>query len=38
VDTAIVCFTTLTNEEKDKATSIGVKPYSWEEFLQMVSA
>ncbi|RHN49040.1 putative long-chain-fatty-acid--CoA ligase [Medicago truncatula] len=32
---AIVCFTKLTNEEKDKATSIGVKPYSWEEFLQM---
>lgn len=34
---AIVCFTSLTNEEKSKATSIGIKPYSWEEFLHMVN-
>jgi long-chain acyl-CoA synthetase len=33
----MVCFTSLTNEEKDKATNIGIKPYSWEEFLHMVS-
>ncbi|PNX99167.1 long chain acyl-CoA synthetase 1-like protein, partial [Trifolium pratense] len=32
---AMVCFTSLTNEEKDKATNIGIKPYSWEEFLHM---
>ncbi|XP_061366195.1 long chain acyl-CoA synthetase 1-like [Gastrolobium bilobum] len=32
---AMVCFTSLTEEEKDKATSIGIKPYSWEEFLHM---
>ncbi|XP_027934376.1 long chain acyl-CoA synthetase 1-like [Vigna unguiculata] len=29
---AIVCFTTLTQEEKDKASAIGIKPYSWDEF------
>ncbi|KAJ1412548.1 Tetratricopeptide-like helical domain superfamily [Sesbania bispinosa] len=32
---AMVCFTSLTEEEKDKATSIGIKPYSWKEFLHM---
>ncbi|KAF7818112.1 long chain acyl-CoA synthetase 1 [Senna tora] len=32
---AMVCFTSLTKEEKDKAASIGIKPYSWEEFLHM---
>ncbi|XP_020959572.1 long chain acyl-CoA synthetase 1 isoform X3 [Arachis ipaensis] len=32
---AIVCFTSLTEEEKHKATSMGIKPYSWEEFLNM---
>lgn len=32
----MVCFTSLTEEEKEKAASIGVKPYSWDEFLHMV--
>ncbi|XP_028771018.1 long chain acyl-CoA synthetase 1-like isoform X2 [Neltuma alba] len=32
---AMVCFTSLTNEEKDKAASIEIKPYSWAEFLDM---
>ncbi|KAK7259176.1 hypothetical protein RIF29_24776 [Crotalaria pallida] len=32
---AIVCFTSLPDEEKDKITSIGIKAYSWEEFLHM---
>ncbi|KAG5514111.1 hypothetical protein RHGRI_035494 [Rhododendron griersonianum] len=31
----IVCFTSLTVEEKKKAASIEVKPYSWNEFLHM---
>ncbi|KAF2325053.1 hypothetical protein GH714_022469 [Hevea brasiliensis] len=29
---AIVCFTSFTEEEKDKALQIQIKPYSWEEF------
>ncbi|KAH1195705.1 Long chain acyl-CoA synthetase 1 [Glycine max] len=32
---AMVSFTSLTEEEKDKAIAIGIKPYSWEEFLHM---
>jgi len=28
-DTTMVSFTSLTEEEKDKAINIGVKPYSW---------
>ncbi|KAH1227149.1 Long chain acyl-CoA synthetase 1 [Glycine max] len=32
---AMVCFTTLTEEEKAKATAIGIKPYSWHEFLHL---
>ncbi|KAF7804949.1 long chain acyl-CoA synthetase 1 [Senna tora] len=32
---AMVCFTSLTEEEKDKAGSIGVQAYSWNEFLNM---
>ncbi|KHN14145.1 Long chain acyl-CoA synthetase 1 [Glycine soja] len=32
---AMVSFTSLTEEEKDKAISIGIKPYSWQEFLHM---
>ncbi|XP_028796922.1 long chain acyl-CoA synthetase 1 [Neltuma alba] len=32
---AVVCFTSLTEEEEDKAASIGVKQYSWDEFLDM---
>ncbi|GLT64906.1 hypothetical protein SLA2020_373690 [Shorea laevis] len=32
---AIICFTALTEEEKDKATQMGIKPYSWNEFLEM---
>ncbi|KAL3535092.1 hypothetical protein ACH5RR_003553, partial [Cinchona calisaya] len=31
----IVCFTSLAEEEKDRATSIGVKSYSWNDFLHM---
>ncbi|KAF3436566.1 hypothetical protein FNV43_RR23658 [Rhamnella rubrinervis] len=31
----IVSFTSLTEEENTKATQIGIKPYSWNEFLQM---
>ncbi|KAJ8748643.1 hypothetical protein K2173_008088 [Erythroxylum novogranatense] len=30
----MVSFTSLTVEEKDKAAEMGIKPYSWEEFLQ----
>ncbi|KAI9082687.1 hypothetical protein K1719_035556 [Acacia pycnantha] len=30
---AMVCFSSLTDKEKDKATSIEIKPYSWTEFL-----
>ncbi|KAJ9171696.1 hypothetical protein P3X46_015023 [Hevea brasiliensis] len=32
---AIVCFTSFTEEEKDKAAQIQIKPYSWEEFLHL---
>ncbi|XP_054819589.1 long chain acyl-CoA synthetase 1-like isoform X2 [Prosopis cineraria] len=32
---AVVCFTSLTKGEKDMASSIGVKQYSWDEFLSM---
>ncbi|KAK7278157.1 hypothetical protein RJT34_23182 [Clitoria ternatea] len=32
---AMVCFTSLTEEEKDKAAAIGIKPYSWDEFLNL---
>ncbi|XP_062004420.1 long chain acyl-CoA synthetase 1-like isoform X2 [Rosa rugosa] len=31
----MVCFTSLTDEEKDKAAHIGIKPYSWNEFTEM---
>uniref|UniRef100_M1AI81 Long-chain-fatty-acid CoA ligase n=1 Tax=Solanum tuberosum TaxID=4113 RepID=M1AI81_SOLTU len=31
----IVCFTSLQQEEKDKAVSMDIKPYSWNEFLNM---
>ncbi|XP_057483531.1 long chain acyl-CoA synthetase 1-like isoform X2 [Actinidia eriantha] len=31
----IVCFTSLTKEDKEKTVSIDVKPYSWNEFLDM---
>lgn len=31
----IICFTDMTEEEKNKASSIGAKSYSWNEFLQM---
>ncbi|KAI3679081.1 hypothetical protein L6452_38389 [Arctium lappa] len=33
----IVCFTSMTDEEKDKADSMGIKSYSWSEFVQMGS-
>ncbi|XP_054799677.1 long chain acyl-CoA synthetase 1-like isoform X2 [Prosopis cineraria] len=32
---AMVCFTSLTKEERDKAASIEIKPFSWAEFLDM---
>ncbi|KAF1880349.1 hypothetical protein Lal_00048986 [Lupinus albus] len=32
---AMVSFSTLTDEEKDKTFAIGTKPYSWDEFLHM---
>ncbi|KAI4301538.1 hypothetical protein L6164_034806 [Bauhinia variegata] len=32
---AMVCFTSLTEEEKAKAASIGIKSFSWDEFLSM---
>jgi len=34
--TAIVGFTSLTEEEKDEATNAGIKPYTWNEFAQKV--
>lgn len=33
----MVCFTSLTEEEKNKAAEIRIKPHSWNEFLNMVS-
>ncbi|XP_057439186.1 long chain acyl-CoA synthetase 1-like [Lotus japonicus] len=32
---AIVCFASPTDEEKDKANNMGIKLYSWKEFLYM---
>ncbi|PKI44483.1 hypothetical protein CRG98_035118 [Punica granatum] len=32
---SIVSFTSFTEEEKEKAARAGIKPYSWDEFLQM---
>ncbi|KAJ6955832.1 hypothetical protein NC652_007055 [Populus alba x Populus x berolinensis] len=32
---AIVCFTSLTEEEKDRAAQMGIQSYSWEEYLCM---
>ncbi|XP_052190254.1 long chain acyl-CoA synthetase 1-like [Diospyros lotus] len=32
---SVVCFTSFTEEEKKKASSIGIQPYSWDEFLNM---
>ncbi|KAG9145784.1 hypothetical protein Leryth_011222 [Lithospermum erythrorhizon] len=31
----IVCFTSMGDEEKEKAASFGVKSYSWDDFLDM---
>ncbi|CAB4271878.1 unnamed protein product [Prunus armeniaca] len=31
----MVCFTSLTEEEKEKAVQLGIKPYSWNEFIEM---
>ncbi|KAK4793938.1 hypothetical protein SAY86_011932 [Trapa natans] len=31
----IICFTSFTNDEKDKALLAGIKPYSWDEFGRM---
>lgn len=33
----IVCFTTMEEEEKEKADSIGIKSFSWDDFLHMGS-
>lgn len=33
----IVCFTSMKEEEKEKAESMGIKSYSWSEFLHMGS-
>nr|XP_043618685.1 long chain acyl-CoA synthetase 1-like [Erigeron canadensis] len=33
----IVCFTSMTEEEKEMADSIGIKSFSWNDFLQMGS-
>lgn len=33
----IVCFSSMKEEEKDKAGSMGIKSYSWSEFLHMGS-
>ncbi|KAK4835872.1 hypothetical protein QYF36_015606 [Acer negundo] len=35
VEPAMIGFTALTEEEKDKAVSIGIKQYTWDEFLYM---
>ncbi|KDP28288.1 hypothetical protein JCGZ_14059 [Jatropha curcas] len=31
----IVCFTSFTEEEKEKASQMQIKPYSWDEFLYL---
>lgn len=31
----IVCFSSMTDEEKNKSVQIGIKPYSWNEFTEM---
>ncbi|KAM7274842.1 hypothetical protein ACFE04_016708 [Oxalis oulophora] len=31
----LVCFASMTKEEKDKAALMGIKPYSWNEFLDI---
>lgn len=33
---AIVCFTSLTEEDNAKASQMGIKTYSWTEFLHLV--
>lgn len=33
----MVCFTSLTEEEKNESAGNGTKPYSWNEFVHMVS-
>lgn len=32
----IVCFTSMEDKEKEMADSIGVKSFSWDDFLDMV--
>lgn len=34
----MVCFTSVTEKEKSKADGIGIKPFSWNEFLNMGKA
>ncbi|KAM1114623.1 hypothetical protein ACFX13_048159 [Malus domestica] len=31
----MVCFSSMTDEEKNKSVQIGIKPYSWNEFTEM---
>ncbi|KAL3827751.1 hypothetical protein ACJIZ3_016553 [Penstemon smallii] len=31
----IICFTSLNEEQKNKTATMGIKPYSWSEFLNM---
>lgn len=33
----IVCFTSFTEEDEDKATQAGIRTYSLDEFLNLVS-
>ncbi|XP_065860283.1 long chain acyl-CoA synthetase 1-like [Euphorbia lathyris] len=32
---SIICFTSFTDEEKEKAAKLDIKPYSWEEFMHL---
>lgn len=32
---AIVCFTLLNDEEKDQSASMGIKPYTWDQFISL---
>lgn len=33
----MVCFTSFTEEQKEKTAAIGIKTYSWNDFLNKVS-
>ena len=38
MDTALVAFTSATREQIKEADEIGIKVYSWNDFLKMVGA